>query len=274
VLVSTNATQGTVTTNGAGLVTWTVPSLVTNASATLTLVVQASAVGKITNAAVVTTGTTDKNPADDRASAVVNVIAPTADLSLSLAGAPNPVVVGNYVTYTLTISNGGPATAASLTAVNTLPPTVAFVSATPAGYTLTGQTLTFTNLGNLGSGLQTTATIVVWTLATETITDSARCSSSVTDPLKGNNAASVKTIVEPIAMTVSLSISRAGTNVVVSWPVNPWNFSLESAADLRPPVVWTPMTNPPPTVVVVGGQNTVTLPIGSGSEYFRLYLAP
>jgi hypothetical protein len=34
------------------------------------------------------------------------------------------------------------------------------------------------------------------------------------------------------------------------------------------PIVWTAVTNPPP--VMVGNQQTVTLPVVSGNEFFRL----
>ena len=68
--------------------------------------------------------------------------------------------------------------------------------------------------------------------------------------------------------TLPLTVSRAGANVIIAWPINPWNLSLQSAASLGPPVVWTPVTSPLPAIV--GGQNTVTLPIGSANMFFRL----
>jgi uncharacterized repeat protein (TIGR01451 family) len=337
-LVSTTPSLGTVTNNGAGLLTWTIPSLAKDAFATLALELQANAVGRITNVAVVASGATDLNPDNDTASAVASIVASSADLALSLVGAPSPVSLGDYLTYTITVSNGGPATATAVTLVDKLPSGVVFVSAAPAGYTVSGQTVTFTNLGDLGSDATTTATIVVQPTVLDTITDTASCSSTVTDPLKGNNAASVKTVVQAISMTVArvgdyleiswpasagtyilesttnlappsvwtpvtdavpalvggrttvlvpitsgdrffrlrfstvptvaLSISRAGDNVILAWPINPWNFSLESATDLRPPVAWSPVTSPAPSTD--GGKNTVTLPIGNGSKLFRL----
>jgi uncharacterized repeat protein (TIGR01451 family) len=271
-LFATNASQGTVTTNGARLLTWAVPSLAKDAYATLAIVVRASAIGRITNAATVTTGTTDLNPDDDSASAVAVVVSPSADLALSLVGAPNPVLMGNNLTYTITISNGGPATATGVALVDKLPPEATFVSAAPAGYTVAGQTITFTNLGNLDSGLWTTATIVVQATAAGTITDTASCSSGITDPFKANNSASVKTIVQPVAGAVELSITLSGTNVIVAWPITPLNYYLESATSLRPPMVWTPVTNPLP--IVVGERNTVTMPIGSSNMFFRLHGTP
>ena len=69
--------------------------------------------------------------------------------------------------------------------------------------------------------------------------------------------------------TLPLIISPAGMNVLITWPINPWNCNLESATSLQPPVVWTPVTNP--LAQTNGGQNTVTMPIGSGRKFFRLH---
>jgi hypothetical protein len=68
--------------------------------------------------------------------------------------------------------------------------------------------------------------------------------------------------------TLPLNISRAGANLIIAWPINPWNCSLQSATNLLAPVVWSPVSSPAP--VVIGGQNTVTLPIGSAGQFFRL----
>lgn len=264
-LFATNASQGTVTTNGARLLTWAVPSLAKDAYATLAIVVRASAIGRITNAATVTTGTTDLNPDDDSASAVAVVVSPSADLALSLAGEPNPVLMGNNLTYTITISNGGPATATGVTLVDKLPPEATFVSAAPAGYTVAGQTITFTNLGNLDSGLRTTATIVVQATAAGTITDTASCSSGITDPFKANNSASVKTVVQALSMT----FVRVSGGLAISWPADAGNYVLKSTTSLNPPAVWTLVTDGVQSVA--GGQITVVVPIGPGNRFFRLY---
>jgi uncharacterized repeat protein (TIGR01451 family) len=269
-LMGTTASQGIVTTNGSGQVVWTITSLTYGASATLSLVVRANVTGVISNAATVATDTTGPNspsynPGDKSASASATVVAPSADLALSLVGAPDPVLLGNYLTYTITISNGGPATAAGLTLVDQLPPGASFVSATPAGYIVAGQLVTFPNLGNLGSGLLTTATIVVQPTAAATITNTASCSSSITDPFKANNSASVKTIVQQVAITAS----RVSGGLSLSWPGSPGSYVLYSTTNLHPPVVWTPVTTPSPQVS--GGQNAVTIPIGSGGKFFRLH---
>jgi uncharacterized delta-60 repeat protein/uncharacterized repeat protein (TIGR01451 family) len=265
VYVSGSPSLGSVS-NSAGLVTWTISSLATNAVASLALVVQANDTGTITNSAEVTTGSADLNPDDNTASAVVDVVSPTADLAIGLFDAPDPLLLGGYLTYTITVSNLGPATATGVVAFDTLPPAVNFISALPINdYTVVGQVVTFTNLGDLASGAQTSVTITVQPAAAGIILDTASCYSGVVDPLKANNTASVKTIVQ----SVSLTVSRVGSNFTMAWPTDEGNFILESTTNLMPPAVWTPVTNPVPAVV--GGQNTVTIPIGSGSEYFRLH---
>jgi uncharacterized repeat protein (TIGR01451 family)/uncharacterized delta-60 repeat protein len=266
--VSSSASQGSASTNGAGLLTWSVGSLANGANATLTLVVQANTAGSITNFAAVTSSSVDANPDDDTASAVANVISASADLTIALAGAPNPVLVNGSLTYTISVTNLGPATASGLTITNTLPPTVTFVSASPAGYTVAGRVVAFTNLGDLGSGGFTTATIVVRPNSAGTITNAATCASTVLDPLKANNSATVKNDVEALQM----SMVRYGTNLVISWPPDIGTFKLESTTNLAPPIVWTQVTNPPASLV--GGQMTVTNPIGKGNKFFRLRSAP
>jgi hypothetical protein len=125
--------------------------------------------------------------------------------------------------------------------------------------------LTFLNLGNVGSNQQVTAMIVVRPTLAGTVTNTATCSSGVTDPHKANNNASVKTIVEML----QISFSHSSGSLTLSWPADATNAYLESATNLRPPVVWAPVTNATPSVV--GEQKTVTVPIGSGTEFFRLH---
>jgi uncharacterized delta-60 repeat protein/uncharacterized repeat protein (TIGR01451 family) len=249
-------------TNTPGLVTWTLGTpLVTNAWTNFSVTMSISIAGSATNAVAFTAGTSDPNPDDDAAVAVVNVVSPTADLVLSMSGTPNPVLLGNYVTYSLTVSNSGPATALVVGLTNTLSPSVAFTSASPAGYGRSGNLVTFTNLGTLPAGAATNVSIVVQPRSAGTITNNAQCASSVTDPAKANNLASVKTVVE------QMTIARSGTNVIILWPSDVGSYSLYGATNLKAPVAWTLVTN---TTISVAGMNQVTVPIGPGARYFRL----
>jgi subtilisin-like proprotein convertase family protein len=65
----------------------------------------------------------------------------------------------------------------------------------------------------------------------------------------------------------SLSVARAGGNLVISWPDTFGGFTLERTPSLSAPVTWTPVGIAP---VQGGGRYTVTVPIAGGNAYFRL----
>jgi uncharacterized repeat protein (TIGR01451 family) len=73
VIVSTNASQGTVTRTGSTLI-WNVGNLALNAGAAMTVTAKPGSLGTIANGATVDTGTPDPNPDDDFASVAVNVL--------------------------------------------------------------------------------------------------------------------------------------------------------------------------------------------------------
>jgi uncharacterized repeat protein (TIGR01451 family) len=261
--VSSSASQGVVTTNGGGLVTWTITSMAKDSTASLSLIARPSVSGLINNTVIVTSSSSDPNPDDDVASVTTTVVSPSADLVLGLLGSPNPVVLGGNLTYTLSVTNFGPATATAVAITNVLPPGVSLVSAAPSGYRLVGNVLTFTNVGNILSGGQVSASIVVRTLVAGTLTNSASCGSSITDPLKGNNSASIKTEVIAPALKVVL-----GQNVItISWPSEAANYTLESAANLASPITWAQVPESPQ---INSGVKSVTLGTTNVSRFFRL----
>jgi uncharacterized repeat protein (TIGR01451 family) len=262
--VSSSTGTGTIATNGGGLVIWTIGTLAKDASASATITVRPTAAATITSTSTAMANEADPNTGNSTATNTIVVAAPTADLVMAAVDAPDPVFFGQNLLYSLSVTNLGPATATAVTVTNTLPSGMTFISATPSGYTLVGSVVTFTNLGNLGSGAISTASITVHPDVTGTFTNTASCGSTVNDPLKGNNTASVKTVVDFPALTTLVQ----GNNLVISWPVEATAYSLESTTNLAPPVVWTAVTVPAP--VTVGGQKTVTIPIGSGNKFFRL----
>lgn len=265
--VSSGASAGSISTNGGGQVVWTIGSLARDGTATATITVRPAAAVTISSTSTVLAAESDPNSGNNIATVLTAVSSPTADLTLGLVGSPNPVFIGQNLLYSLFVTNRGPATATGVSLTNTLPPGVTFLSASPAGYTLVGSVITFTNLGNAGSGLVLSATISVHPNVPATLTSTAVAASGVIDPLKGNNTATVKTIVT----YPPLETSVVGSNLVISWSAAATDYSLESATDLTPPVVWTPVTVPPP--VLVGGQKVVTNAIGTGSKFFRLRAA-
>jgi len=66
-------------------------------------------------------------------------------------------------------------------------------------------------------------------------------------------------------------ISANKPNVIISWPTNASNYTLEQTANLTRPATWSPVTN---TITVNGTNNTVTINASSGVRYFELIGTP
>jgi uncharacterized repeat protein (TIGR01451 family) len=124
---------------------------------------------------------------------------PTADLALALADSPDPAAVRGDLTYTATVTNGGPAAATNTTLVAELPADAVFVSATGAtcvrgGKGKTNGTLTCT-LGTIASGGSGVVTILVRPARVGTLTVTANVFADQPDPARANNAATETTTV-------------------------------------------------------------------------------
>lgn len=259
----------------AGVVTWNLPSLARDGSATMTLVLRSTAIGSLTNLATVAAASNDPNSSNNNAAQVVEVAPPSADLAVGILAQPNQVllfqdglqrVASANVTYLTTVTNLGPGTAPGVGITNLLPAGARLVSASP-GYSLQGGAVVFPSVGALGRGASASVSVTAQLTEPGQPTAIATCGSEAEDPLKLNNTASAKVLVEP----VELEARPAGGYVILSWTANAAGFGLQSAASLQPPVQWTPVTSPAP--VVSGGRKSVTLPLGSGG-YYRLGVSP
>jgi uncharacterized repeat protein (TIGR01451 family) len=122
------------------------------------------------------------------------------DLSVAQVDSPDPALVGQNVTYAVTVRNGGPDDAAHLQLTDTLPAGVAFVSATASqGACARAGSAVTCDLGNLASGATTTATLVVRPTASGTLSNRAEVKATEIDGSTANNAATEATTVNPAA---------------------------------------------------------------------------
>ena len=146
-----------------------------------------------------------------------------ADLSVTLAAAPNPVIAGTDLTYKLTVHTGGPSDALGVIASDTLPTGTSFVSASGDG-TLNNGAVTW-NLGTIAAGAaDTTLTLVVLVNAAQTagLSDTANVASTTPDPVSANNNATATTTVTPATNApadLSLTVLANSNSVVVGQDV-------------------------------------------------------
>jgi uncharacterized repeat protein (TIGR01451 family) len=119
-----------------------------------------------------------------------------ADLVLTKRDSPDPVTAGSNLTYTITITNNGPSTATGVTLTDTLPSSVAFVSAVPSqGSCSHTSGIVTCDLGTIKRYRKVTVSIVVIPTTAGTMANTASVSSNETDPNMNNNSATVTTSV-------------------------------------------------------------------------------
>jgi uncharacterized repeat protein (TIGR01451 family) len=119
------------------------------------------------------------------------------DLSISKTDSPDPVVQGNNLTYTITVTNSGANDATSVVVTDNLPSNsdVDFVSATPSAGTCqhTGNTVTC-DLGQVNADTNATVRIVVKAKKSGTLSNTATVASPDDTNATNNSATAATTI--------------------------------------------------------------------------------
>ena len=242
-------------------------------SATFTLIVAVdpavAANTVLTNTVTVSSNAADTNPGNDRGIALTTVAA-SADLSTTIGDAPDPVIAGGELTYTIALTNAGPSNAASASLSDTLPDGTTFVSLTsPAGWSC--MTPPAGEAGTVSCDEASTAagtamfTLVVavdagvggGTVLTNTVT----ASSATSDPNPGNESSTATTTVAAVPLgnlTIAPSTVDFG-DVLVDTTSNPMAVTL--ANDGTASLDVTALTAPIAPFARVGGSCGDTLPI-------------
>jgi uncharacterized repeat protein (TIGR01451 family) len=229
---SATPSQGDPCTESSGTVTCALGTLADEASATVDIVVTPESPGDITNQASVTSELADPDSADTSASSSTTVT-PVADLSVTKSDSPDPVYVGQPLTYALTVHNAGPSSAGAVTLTDNLPSGVTFDSATPSQGSCSESSGTVTcGLGTVANGATVTVDIEVTPQSSGSITNEASVTSSAHDPAAGNDTASADTTVDPLAdlsLTNTDSPDPVVTNELLSYTVTVHNAGPSSA---------------------------------------------
>jgi len=206
-----SATNGAAeTAPNSNIVTASVASMPACTCQTYDITVQAVAVGVHNNTATATSATSDPNGANNSDSASVTVTA-ISDLSVTKVDDGGAPVGGNF-TYTITITNNGPAPATNVQMTDNLDPTTTFVSATNGAIQSSPGvvTRTFASIPNGGSQV---VQITVTGNSQAIVTNQVSVTGNETDPDTNNNTAFVETIVGDVA-DLSVTLSNPGLQLV------------------------------------------------------------
>jgi uncharacterized repeat protein (TIGR01451 family) len=206
-------------------------NLALHASATFTFVLQVNAgTASGTNIAeTVTASATNIVPNLTSNSATVTVVvanANSADMAIVKTGSPSPTVAdGDLLTYTLTVTNNGPATATNVTVMDPLPSNVSnpVLSYTQGNCSAAENTVTCL-LGSMTSGATATVTIVVLAGAPGMAVNTATVSADQADPNSANNTSTwpetitAATQIQLQFFSAQLSKEKNGANrVMLLW---------------------------------------------------------
>jgi uncharacterized repeat protein (TIGR01451 family) len=138
-------------------------------------------------------------------------VARNADLAVTVIGAPDPVTVGQALSYTVRIDNQGPETAEGVTLTDLLPATALPVSALPSQGTCAGGAVLGCALGQMASGASATVTVVVTPQTRGQIRTTASVTGHQRDPDGADNRAEQVTTVAPLPGASDLSIAMTDT---------------------------------------------------------------
>lgn len=179
--------------------------------------------GSLTNNALLNGNEPDPDSTDNTFAIISTVVPLSAqpDLAVTVQDAPDPVMAGNALIYTLSTINLSSQAATGVTFTAALPAGVDFLSAS-AGCGATGGTVTCA-VGDLVAGGQAQRNITVRPTTAGTLNLTASVSGSQTDSNSANNSAAVSTTVSPTSGTgetadLSLAISDQPDPATVGQP--------------------------------------------------------
>ena len=215
--------------------------------------IQACTASSVTNTATITATTPDSQLGNNSASVATAITCPaadTADLSIVKTGTLT-AQYGAQVTYSLTVTNGGPSSVNNVTVSDTFPPELTYVSVTgatcqlalPANSPTIGGILSC-DVGTLASGASKNiqfifSTAVPAQCAQTTVINNASVTENdpnVTDPNSTNNQSSAATILTCASSTSDLSIVKTGPATVargnnITYTLNVTNTSTATVSN-------------------------------------------
>jgi uncharacterized repeat protein (TIGR01451 family) len=152
------------------------------------------------------------------------------DMAVTQSASVSPAVVGQNLTYTLSITNLGTAVASGVTVTDVLPAGVTFVSASPGATNLGGAVVAAP--GTVPNGTGATLTVTVKPATTGNLTNVVSVATTSPDSNPANNSTSIVTIVDALPV-----ITAGPTNVAVLQGGNA-SFSVTATGTPAPAFQW------------------------------------
>jgi uncharacterized repeat protein (TIGR01451 family) len=219
---------------------------------------------ELDNSAVITSSTTDANPADNQTVVTVPVTQ-AADLRIAKSGVAS--VAGTGTTWTIVVTNFGPSDAQTVTVADVFPAGFSATSVTPSSACTIGVALTC-SVATVAAGTATTITVsgdLAPDVVVGALENTATVTSATPDPTPDDHAS---TGTSDVSTSADLSVTKAASTTMVtagdllSWTITVANAGPSVARD----VVLTDVV-PAGFVVssVAGSAGCTSLPCSLGS---------
>jgi uncharacterized repeat protein (TIGR01451 family) len=213
-LVSSAATTGGVS-NGV----WTVGSLASGQTATLTVVANVVAAASVSVSSSASSSTPDPNTANNGASVVISINAKQADVRITTTTSTQADAAGKKVFVLVNAANFGPDNAEALVVSVAVPGNLTVTSQTPTAGTLSNGVWT---IGQLSANSSATLRLILTLVDTQPAVVTAQIASANSgDPRESNNAS---------AVTVNGSGAQSDLGVVTSTSVRALTANAEFLA--------------------------------------------
>lgn len=181
----------------------------------------------ITNTPTVTSTVGDPTSGNNSVTLTTTVASPTqADVKITKTASPEPVNQNTNLTYTLSVTNAGPAIAAGVAVTDVLPAQVTYTSVFTSQGTCTYTAATTTvscSIGSLPVGSVAVITINVKAITFSSAsgsTNTATVTATTSDPNSANNtSSSFTTIQSPTAVDIAAfhAYSQADGSILLEW---------------------------------------------------------
>jgi uncharacterized repeat protein (TIGR01451 family) len=269
----------------AGVATCSLGDLASGGSVEIDVLTLADEAGTPVNAVEIASDVADPDESDNSSSAEVTVTEPgepSADLSIEKTAEGSSALVGDTITWTITVANAGPDEATNVVLTDVLPSGVTLLTDLSGICTIDAGVATCA-LGDLASGGSVEIDVLTSADEAGTPVNAVEIASDVADPDESDNSSSAEvTVTEPGEPSADLSIVKTAdvANALVNDTIT-WTIVIENAGpDEATNVVYTdvlpsgitlvPPASPPSICTVDNGVATCEVGnLSSGGSFER-----